>query len=173
MPRGQRSFNAPDGSCGASEIGLRAVRGPTLLDEAMAYALNVTFSCPVELTIDVLGGKWKTVLLAHLKQGPRRYSELRALVPRLSDKMLTARLRDLMELSLVERSAGPSYALTNRGKSLGALLQAMYDWGERLAPEVGARFAPLPVHSRAPGPLGRSQTRLRTRDDPRATVAAK
>ena len=52
-------------------------------------------SCPVELSLTLISGKWKPVLLAHLKEGPLRYGELRKLVPRLSDKMLTQRLAEL------------------------------------------------------------------------------
>lgn len=52
------------------------------------------YGCPVELSLDVLGGKWKSVILARLKDGPLRYGELRTLVSGLSDKMLTERLHD-------------------------------------------------------------------------------
>src|SRR5262249_47130334 len=111
---------------------------------AMVHSLRRKFSCPVELSLEMLGGKWKTVILAYLKHGSLRYAELRALIPRLSDKVLTERLRDLEELGLVvrQKSGGrgaPSrYALTGRGKSLGPVLQGLYDWGHRIAPEVGA-----------------------------------
>ncbi len=47
------------------------------------------YGCGVEFALSLLGGKWKTVLLAHLKERPRRYGELRVLVPAISDKMLT------------------------------------------------------------------------------------
>ena len=91
--------------------------------------------------MEVLGGKWKTVLLARLKQGPLRYGDLRRLVPGLSDKMLTQRLRDLEELGLVEvtRSAGTStYRITARAERLRPVLDALYAFGASLAPEVGA-----------------------------------
>jgi DNA-binding HxlR family transcriptional regulator len=100
------------------------------------------YHCPVELALDTLGGKWKSVLLAHLKQGALRYSELRRRVPpRLSDKMLTERLRDLEARGLILRrpergSAHVVYALTPRGRSLRPVLQALYDWGEQLARET-------------------------------------
>ena len=54
----------------------------------MANRLPRTVSCPVELTLEVLGGKWKPVILAHLKEGSLRYRELRSRIPRLSDKIL-------------------------------------------------------------------------------------
>jgi DNA-binding HxlR family transcriptional regulator len=101
------------------------------------------FSCPVELSLAVLGGKWKTVILAHLKQGPLRYGELRARIPSLADKVLSERLRELEAQGLVSRrKAGrrgsPStYELTRRGESLGAVLQALHDWGAEAAPSLG------------------------------------
>src|SRR5262245_16216452 len=112
------------------------------------YTLRRQFSCPVELALEVLSGKWKTVILAHLKERSLRYAELRLLIPSLSDKVLTERLRDLEELGLVVRHkqggrGAPSlYELTGRGKSLGPVLQGLYDWGARIAPEVGATVEP-------------------------------
>ncbi|TIT77644.1 MAG: helix-turn-helix transcriptional regulator, partial [Mesorhizobium sp.] len=47
------------------------------------------YGCPVEFALDALGGKWKTVILARIKEQPLRYSELRRMTPSLSDKMLT------------------------------------------------------------------------------------
>jgi DNA-binding HxlR family transcriptional regulator len=102
---------------------------------------TLRFGCPVELTLTLLGGKWKPVILAHLKQRPRPYAELRRLIPRLSDKMLTQRLRDLREQGLVEKSGGPlrvRYQLTARGRSLAPVLQAMHDWGQQMAGPLGA-----------------------------------
>ena len=102
----------------------------------------------VELTLEIVTGKWKPVILAHLKQGSLHYSELRMRIPALSDKVLTQRLRDLEELGLVlrhKRVAGGSrsrYELTQRGESLRPGLQALYDWGELIAPEVGAFIQP-------------------------------
>lgn len=101
------------------------------------------FSCPVELSLAVLGGKWKTVVLAHLKQGSLRYGDLRARTPSLSDKVLSERLQDLQAQGLVSRRksgrrGSPStYELTPRGRSLGAVLQALYDWGAEAAPSLG------------------------------------
>lgn len=112
----------------------------------MAPSLQRTFHCPVELALQVLGGKWKTVLLAHLKSGPLRYAQLRARVPALSDKVLTQRLVELEEIGLVVRQkrggrgAPSTYALTARAESLKPVLQGLFDWGEALAPTVGARI---------------------------------
>jgi DNA-binding HxlR family transcriptional regulator len=102
--------------------------------------------------LDLLGGKWKTVILARLKQSPLRYGELRSVVPGLADKMLTQRLRDLEKAGFVERSKKHDghvcYQLTSRGRSLGPALEALYEWGSEVAPQVGASFNPaLPASS--------------------------
>jgi len=99
-------------------------------------ALPRHFGCATEFTLAVLGGKWKTVILCYLKQQPLRYGELRSLLPKLSDKVLTERLRELEQAGLVARSTLPhlngtnGYHLTNRGASLGEVLISLYDWGE-------------------------------------------
>jgi DNA-binding HxlR family transcriptional regulator len=100
-------------------------------------------ACPVELALDALGGKWRTVLLAHLKQGPKRYADLRRLTPKISDKMLTQRLRELHERGFVTRRAG-TYALTSRGASARSVLQALYDWGTELGPDLDSRIDRAP-----------------------------
>ena len=122
------------------------VRGPAVRQAASVMTdTRQLFGCPVELALEVLGGKWKTVLLARLKQGPLRYGELRRAVPRLSDKMLTTRLRELEELGLIARDPGDAperYRLTARGESLRPLLQSLYDWGLAHVDELEARLAP-------------------------------
>ena len=102
--------------------------------------LPSVFHCPTEFTLAVLGGKWKTVILCYLKQRPLRYSELRKLLPRLSDKVLTERLRDLIAFGLVVHrkdgaAASGTYALTARGRSLGDVLRPLYLWGRGNAAE--------------------------------------
>jgi DNA-binding HxlR family transcriptional regulator len=86
-------------------------------------------SCPVEFALDVLGGKWRVVILARLKEQPCRYSDLRRLVPRVSQKMLTQRLHELTTAGLVEHDGG-LYSLSPRGESARPVLQALFDWGE-------------------------------------------
>lgn len=105
------------------------------------------FGCPVELSIEILGGKWKPVILARLKDQSYRYSELRTLIPGLSTKVLTERLRDLEAQGLVERRgiAGKPhsvYRLTARAESLKPVLQALYEWGQSVAPELKVEIAP-------------------------------
>ena len=109
----------------------------------MAKKTANNFHCATEFTLDVLGGKWKTVILCYLKQRPCRYSELRKLLPRLSDKMLTERLRELCARGLVVKSkarndaAGGNYALTDKGNSLRQVLGHLYRWGLNHADDFG------------------------------------
>lgn len=105
------------------------------------------FGCPVEFALSLIGGKWKTILIARLKQGPLRYGELRRMVPDLADKVLTQRLRELETDGFVQRISASDngalrYALTDRGTSLSPALEALYAWGERAAQENGVRFRP-------------------------------
>jgi len=114
----------------------------------MARRARNEYSCGVELALEVLGGKWKPVILAHLKERPLRYGELRRLIPALSEKMLTQRLRDLENLGLVKkrksgRRGSPSiYRITARAESLRPALTALNDWGHAMAGEVGATIVP-------------------------------
>lgn len=101
--------------------------------------MKQTFTCPVELALDVLGGKWRAVILAHIKEGALRYADLRRRIPRMSEKMLTQRLRELVETGLVLRSSG-TYRLTPRGERARTVLTALHAWGESLVPELGVRI---------------------------------
>lgn len=78
-----------------------------------------TYGCPVELSLTMLGGKWKTVILARLKQKALGYGELRRIIPDLSEKVLTQRLHELEEdgFILLQRENGSSrYALTSAAR---------------------------------------------------------
>ena len=66
------------------------------------------FGCPVQGTINVLSGKWKVLLVWHLGFGPRRFAELRDLLPGVSEKVLTAQLRQLQADGVVQRKTKPS-----------------------------------------------------------------
>ncbi|MEU8231732.1 helix-turn-helix domain-containing protein [Actinoplanes sp. NPDC048967] len=107
------------------------------------------YSCPVELTVDVIGGRWRTVLLAHLKEGVHRYGELRRRTPGISEKMLSQRLRELEADGLISRrdlgTAPPhvEYDLTDEGRTLVPVLQALYDWGVARAERTGAKVDSL------------------------------
>lgn len=108
------------------------------------------YECPTEFAMDVLGGKWTTVILAYLRERPMRYSELRVLLPKLSDKVLTDRLRDVAAAGFVVRRksvAAPGtdlYALTERGQTLRPILAGLYSWGRAHASAFGVQVgAPL------------------------------
>ena len=101
------------------------------------------YGCAVEIAVDVVGGKWRPVILAHLKEGVLRYGELRRLIPGLSEKMLVQRLRELEADGLVARHDHKTtpphveYRLTEEGLSLAPVLQALYDWGTARAVRNG------------------------------------
>lgn len=105
--------------------------------------LPKSIGCPVELSLELLGGKWKPVILARLKDGPLRYRDLRRLIPRLSDKVLSERLAELCQQGLLLRENGgreSSYRLSSRGESLRPLLQSLYDWGQAQASDLQISF---------------------------------
>ena len=110
----------------------------------MVRTLPKHYGCPTEFTLRLLGGKWKTIILCYLKEGALRYSELRAFMPRLSDKVLTERLKELEASGLIARSAarespGARYRLTSRGEALRSVLTAIYQWGDSHAAAFGVK----------------------------------
>ena len=92
-------------------------------------------NCPVEATLDLIGGKYKALILWHLSDGTLRFSELRNRIPKATPKMLTQQLRELETQELVHREVYPvippkvEYSLTATGHSLMPILVAMRDWG--------------------------------------------
>ena len=92
-------------------------------------------SCPVEATLDLIGGKYKALILWHLSEKTLRFSELQKSIPVATPKMLTQQLRELETHQLVHREIYPvippkvEYSLTELGKSLMPVLVAMRDWG--------------------------------------------
>ena len=91
--------------------------------------------CPVETTLEVIGGKWKTVILYHLREGKKRFGELKRAMPLTTQKVLTQQLRELEADGVVSRRVFPEvpprveYALTDLGRSLEPVLAAMCTWG--------------------------------------------
>ena len=91
-------------------------------------------NCPVEATLDLIGGKYKALILWHLSQGKLRFTQLRKHIS-ATPKMLTQQLRELEASNLIHREVFPvvppkvEYSLTERGKSLLPILVAMRDWG--------------------------------------------
>lgn len=97
--------------------------------------MELTDSCPVEATLDLIGGKYKALILWHLSEGTLRFSELRKAIKNATPKMLTQQLRELESQALIHREVYPvvpprvEYSLTDLGRSLIPILVAMRDWG--------------------------------------------
>ena len=91
--------------------------------------------CPVEATLELIGGKYKALILWHLAEGTLRFSQLRREIHGITPKMLTQQLRELEANALIHREVFPivpprvEYSLTDLGRSLLPLLVAMRDWG--------------------------------------------
>ncbi|MGP7818571.1 winged helix-turn-helix transcriptional regulator [Niallia sp. 01092] len=92
--------------------------------------------CPVELTLSVIGGKWKGVILYHLINGEKRFNELRRICPNITQRMLTLQLRELEKDGIIHREVyhqvppKVEYSLTDFGKSIVPIILLMKDWGE-------------------------------------------
>lgn len=97
--------------------------------------MEISENCPVEATLDLIGGKYKALILWHLSDGTLRFSELRSRIKRATPKMLTQQLRELEAQDLIHREVYPvippkvEYSLTETGRSLMPILVAMRDWG--------------------------------------------
>ena len=93
-------------------------------------------ACPVETTLMLIGDKWKVLILRDLLPGTKRFGELKKSIGTVSQKVLTAQLRDMEHNGLVNRKVYPEvpprveYSLTELGRSLKPILDAMWDWGE-------------------------------------------
>lgn len=91
--------------------------------------------CPVEATLEIIGGKWKGVILYHLLSETARFNELRRLMPEITQRMLTKQLRELEADNLISRKAYPEvppkveYSITSYGKTLAPVIQALRAWG--------------------------------------------
>jgi DNA-binding HxlR family transcriptional regulator len=109
---------------------------PGLPDDAFAQVTAPHPACPVEITLAALRGRWTTLLVRELlRHEHRTYTELSAALPHLSDKVLTDRLTHLLDTGVATRARTPgwpptvTYGLTPRGRELGPVLQALWDWG--------------------------------------------
>ncbi|MBI5223561.1 helix-turn-helix transcriptional regulator [Candidatus Micrarchaeota archaeon] len=93
-------------------------------------------TCPVELTLRVLGGKWKLLIIYHLSDSPKRFSELRKSISSITEKMLSSQLKELERDHIVSRKVYPvvppkvEYTLTEYGRTLNPLLELMARWGQ-------------------------------------------
>lgn len=125
------------------------------------------FYCPVKLTTDIIGGKWKPLILFYLEGRTRRFSELKRLIPQLTKKMLTQHLRELERDEIIRRKVYPEvpprveYSLTRHGETLKPILKLMSAWGSRHRARYGLAKArtrheelavatPVPIPNEAP-----------------------
>ncbi|HEY9842102.1 MAG TPA: helix-turn-helix domain-containing protein [Candidatus Obscuribacterales bacterium] len=99
-------------------------------------------NCPVTATLDVIGGKWKPIILWLLNDQTRRFSEIKRNLPGITQKMLTQQLRELEQDGIVHREIYAQvpprveYSLTDKGRTLGPILQQMAKWGRSHLDEI-------------------------------------
>jgi DNA-binding HxlR family transcriptional regulator len=116
------------------------------------------YGCPVEATADIIGGKWKAVILYYLFRGPKRFNELRRLLPEVTQRMLTLQLRELEQDGIVHREIYKEvppkveYSLTEFGASLGPIIVQMLDWGEQYMEQIQARKGQRMLQTTEPTP---------------------
>lgn len=103
------------------------------------------YHCPVSATIQLIGGKYKALILWHLSGKIIRFSELKKLIPDATPKMFTQQLRELENDGLLKRTVYPvvppkvEYSLTDKGASLYPILEAMFAWGTTELKELGLK----------------------------------
>ena len=93
----------------------------------------------VDLTFNIIGGKWKVIIIWELKENEKRFRELQKSIEKITDKMLTQQLRELEEAELISRKVYPEvppkveYSLTLLGKSILPVLEMFEEWGKQYA----------------------------------------
>jgi DNA-binding HxlR family transcriptional regulator len=101
------------------------------------------YHCAMDVTMSYIGGKWKTVVLWYLRKDKKRFSELRRLIPNITEKMLSLQLKDLEHDGIVSRKLYAEvpprveYFMTDFGKSLIPMLEEIARWGRGLAESKG------------------------------------
>jgi DNA-binding HxlR family transcriptional regulator len=107
-----------------------------------------TFSCGLEAALQVIGGKWKTLILWQLQPEVRRFGELKRAVPGISEKMLIQQLRELESDGIIQRKVyhevppKVEYSLTRFGLSLVDAVKPLCEWGTRHTKRIGAMHPP-------------------------------
>jgi DNA-binding HxlR family transcriptional regulator len=102
-----------------------------------------TFHCALDVTMNYIGGKWKTVVIWYLRKDKKRFGELKKHIPDITEKMLSLTLRQLESDGLVERTVFAEvpprveYSLTAHGKSLLPMVEEMAAWGRKKTKEEG------------------------------------
>ncbi|MGH8002669.1 MAG: winged helix-turn-helix transcriptional regulator [Brasilonema sp.] len=101
-----------------------------------ASQLAIEYNCPVQVTLEVIGGKWKCVILWWLRRDAKRFGELRLLIPGMTQKVLTQQLRELERDGLIHRETyrqtppRVEYSLTPYGETIRPITELMCDWGK-------------------------------------------
>ncbi len=99
--------------------------------------------CPVEVTLSIVGGKWKPIIVWYLLSGTKRFGQLRRLIPGATQQMLTAQLRELEQAGVLHRQVYAQvppkveYSLTELGRSLETVICQLADWGEWYCVQTG------------------------------------
>jgi DNA-binding HxlR family transcriptional regulator len=94
------------------------------------------YDCALEVVLDVIGGKWKGIILYHLLVNTMRYNDLKRMMPKITPRILTNQLRELERDGLIRREVYPEvpprveYQVTELGESLRPIILALSDWGE-------------------------------------------
>ncbi|BCG61571.1 winged helix-turn-helix transcriptional regulator [Paenibacillus sp. URB8-2] len=120
-----------------------------LREEIKQKIVNGDFHCEKELTLSIISGKWKVVILWHLGvDGAHRFSDLQKLFPKISHKILTQQLRELMEDGIVHREVYPDippkveYSMTELGMTLLPIVEMMYEWGKMRIERIRRELKP-------------------------------
>lgn len=113
-------------------------------DEQYKFVLNgQDYHCVLDVTMSFIGGKWKTVVLWYLRNGKKRFGELKYSIPDITDKMLSIQLKALEKDGIVERKVYAEvpprveYQLTEMGESLLPVVEAIAAWGRKKAKAEG------------------------------------
>ncbi len=113
------------------------------------------YGCPIEVTIDAIGGRWKPWILWQLKDGCKRFGELKKAITGITTRMLTNQLRELKADGVINRKIYPEippkveYSMTKVGKSLDCVLEPMLKWGQQYMKDKGIKHNKEASHKKA------------------------
>jgi DNA-binding HxlR family transcriptional regulator len=138
---------------------------------------ELSSGCAVEACLEVIGGKWKGVILHHLMSfGVLRFNEIQRLKPTLSPRILTAQLRELEQDGVILRKVYPvvppkvEYSLSKAGESLAPLIQAMQDWGDQYLLRTNA---PIRTRAKASAQKNEEATKRQSHNDEKTPPTTK
>lgn len=98
------------------------------------------YSCAMEAALSIISGKWKLTILNRLLDGPQRYSDIKKLIPGITEKMLTQQLREMEDDGIVKRKVYPvvppkvEYSFTDLGQELTGIFHSLSIWGKHFLP---------------------------------------